>query len=98
EPRLVEALTHAASRSEQLWRQARPAADYAMVLPALREVLALVREAAAAKADRLQVSPYEALLDEYEPGGRTATIDAVFDHLAPFLPPFPATPMAPHAP
>ena len=88
EPRLVEALTHAASRSEQLWRQARPAADYAMVLPALREVLALVREAAAAKADRLQVSPYEALLDEYEPGGRTATIDAVFDDLARFLPDF----------
>ena len=48
EPRLVEALTHAASRCEQLWRQARPAADYALVLPALREVLALVREAAAA--------------------------------------------------
>ena len=88
EPRLVEALSHAASRCEQLWRQARPAADYALVLPALREVLALVREAAAAKADRLQVSPYEALLDEYEPGGRTETIDAVFDDLARFLPGF----------
>ena len=86
--RLVEALSHAASRCEQLWRQARPAGDFALVLPALREVLALVREAAAAKAGRLGVSPYEALLDEYEPGGRTAEIDAVFDDLAAFLPGF----------
>src|SRR5258707_1125758 len=86
--RLVEAMSRATNRCEQLWRQARPAADFALVLPALREVLGLVREAAAAKAERLGVSPYEALLDEYEPGGRTAVIDAVFDDLAQFLPGF----------
>ncbi|MFO1062024.1 MAG: carboxypeptidase M32 [Dongiaceae bacterium] len=88
EPRLVEALSRANSRCEQLWREARPAADFVLILPALREVLALVREAAAAKAEKLGVTPYEALLDEYEPGGRTAEIDALFADLAAFLPGF----------
>jgi carboxypeptidase Taq len=86
--RLVEAISKACSASEQLWRKARPAADFALVKPALAEVLARVREAAEAKAAKLGVSPYDALLDEYEPGGRAAEIDVVFDDLAAFLPGF----------
>jgi carboxypeptidase Taq len=86
EPRLVEALSRASSRCEGIWREARPASDFAKVAPALGELLALVREAAAAKAARLGGGLYEALLDEYEPGGKTASIDAVFDDLAGFLP------------
>ncbi len=84
--RLVEALSRAASACEQSWRLARPAADFAMVQPLLAELLALVREAGAAKAARLDCSPYDALLDEYEPGGRAADIEPVFDHLARALP------------
>ena len=68
EPRLVEALAKTVGRTETLWRQARPAADFALVKPALADLLALVREAAAAKAAKLGVGPYEALIDEYEPG------------------------------
>jgi carboxypeptidase Taq len=83
---LVEALTKACSASEMAWRKARPAADFALAKPHLEKVLALVREAAAAKAEQLGTSPYEALLDEFEPGGRTAAIDALFDDLAATLP------------
>ena len=83
---LVEALSKAVSRCEGIWRQARPASDYAMVRPALAEVLALVREAAEAKAARLGCAPYDALLDEFEPGARAAEIDRVFDALPAFLP------------
>ena len=61
---LVVALSKAASECEMLWRKARPAADFALVLPALTRLLALVREKAAAKADRLGKTPYEALLDQ----------------------------------
>ncbi|MBX6321822.1 MAG: carboxypeptidase M32, partial [Rhodospirillaceae bacterium] len=82
---LVEALSRAVTRCEGLWRKARPAADFAVVEAALGEVLALVRQVGRAKAEALGVSPYEALLDEYEPGGRTAEIDAIFDALAAFL-------------
>jgi len=87
-PGLVEALSKAASACEQTWRKARPAGDFAMVKPALAELLARVRESAAAKAERLGCSPYDALLDEYEPAGRSAEIDVVFDDLAKFLPTF----------
>jgi carboxypeptidase Taq len=86
EPPLVEALSRAASRCEGVWREARPAADFAKVVPALSDLLALVREAAAAKAARLGCGLYEALLDEFEPGGKVAAIDALFDDLATFLP------------
>jgi carboxypeptidase Taq len=83
---LVEALSKACSACEQLWRKARPAADFAMIAPALAEVLRLVRAAGEAKAARLGCTPYDALLDEYEPGGSAAEIERVFDELARFLP------------
>ncbi len=85
---LVEARTKAAMTCEMLWRDARPAADFSMVEQALGTVLALSREAGAAKAAALGLSLYDALLDEYEPGGRAATIDPIFDDYAAFLPDF----------
>ena len=83
---LVAALSKAGSECEMLWRKARPAADFPMVLPALRRLLCLVREKAAAKADRLGKTRYEALLDQYEPDGSTAAIDRLFDPVARALP------------
>jgi carboxypeptidase Taq len=83
---LVEAVSRACSECETIWRKARPAADFAMVLPGLEQVLRLKREVAAAKAERLQTSPYEALLDQYEPGGSKAAIDRLFDEISGFLP------------
>jgi len=85
-PDLVEALTKACSACEMVWRKARPAGDFALVRPALEEVLRRVRDVAAAKAARLGKSPYEALLDEYEPDGSTAAIDRLFGELATLLP------------
>jgi carboxypeptidase Taq len=83
---LVEAVSRAGSACEQIWRRARPANDFAMILPALQRVLDLMREVAAAKAARLGKSPYEALIDRYEPGITTAEIDRLFDDLAAALP------------
>jgi len=86
DPGLVEALTKASGRAESVWRKARPAGDYALAKPVLETLLGLVREAATAKADALGVSPYEALIDEFEPGLRVSEIDRLFDGLAGFLP------------
>jgi carboxypeptidase Taq len=83
---LVEALSRAKSQSEAVWRTARPADDFAMALPGLERVLGLTREAAVAKAEAFGTSPYEALLDQYEPGGSTALIDRLFDEIGGFLP------------
>jgi carboxypeptidase Taq len=85
---LVEAMSKAATSCEAVWRKARPAADFAAVKPYLETIFKLVREAAQAKAEKLKLSPYEALMDEYEPGSRTAAIDAIFSDYAAFLPEF----------
>ena len=85
---LVDALARAESACEMVWREARPAADFARVLPSLRSLLGLVRQVGAIKAEQLGVGIYDALLDQYEPGGRSAEIDPVFAHLEGFLPGF----------
>lgn len=85
---LVSSLSKAASRCEMIWREARVESDFAKVLPSLSDLLVLVRESAAAKADALGLSLYDSLLDEYEPGGRSAQIDPVFADLETFLPDF----------
>jgi carboxypeptidase Taq len=79
---LVEALSVATSECETAWRAARPANDFAAVAPLLDTVLRLTREQAAAKAAAFGCSPYDALLDSYEPGGTAARIDALFAELA----------------
>ena len=84
----VEALSRAATTCEAAWREARADSDFPRVLPHLARLLELVREAAQAKAERLGLTPYDALLDEYEPDGRAADIDALFADLASFLPEF----------
>jgi carboxypeptidase Taq len=83
---LVEAASRAASECEIAWRGARAEGDFAAVLPQFEQLLQLKREIAAAKAERLGTTRYEALLDTYEPGGSVAEIDRLFDALSGFLP------------
>jgi carboxypeptidase Taq len=83
---LVEAVARISSQCETVWRKARPANDFAAIRPLLEEMLCRQREVAVAKAERLGVKPFEALLDRYEPGGSVAMIDRLFGKLAAFLP------------
>jgi carboxypeptidase Taq len=83
---LVEAESRACSECEAVWRRARLENDAAAVLPGLEGILRIEREIAAVKAERLGTSPYEALLDQYEPGALVAEIDRLFDEIAGFLP------------
>jgi carboxypeptidase Taq len=85
---LVEARSRADAACELIWRSARTDNDYASLLPSFEEVLRLAREVAAAKSAKLGLSPYDALLDSYEPGARSEAIDTVFADLAAFLPGF----------
>lgn len=83
---LVAAQSLAVSECEMLWRGARAANDFAGLRPKLQGVLDLVVEAARIKAAAFGVDPYDALLDEYEPGASAAAIGAIFAELAAFLP------------
>ncbi|WP_366933182.1 carboxypeptidase M32 [Ferrovibrio sp.] len=87
-PKLVEARSKAANACEMVWRKAKPANDFKAFAKAFAPVLALTREVAAAKAAAFGCQPYDALLDEYEPGGSAARIDALFADLGKFLPGF----------
>jgi carboxypeptidase Taq len=83
---LVDATTRASSACHMAWREARPAADFARVREPLDRLLALLRESAAARAAATGLTPYEALMDLYEPGARIERIDALFADLAATLP------------
>jgi carboxypeptidase Taq len=87
-PELVAALARATAEAEMIWREARAEADFSRLRPALAEVLRLTREEAAAKAEVLGLTPYDALLEGYEPGLTAAEIDRLFAPLAAFLPDF----------
>lgn len=82
---LVAEMTRAGSACEAVWRDAKPRSDFAAVLPHFERVLAATREAASAKAAALGLSPYDALLDQYEPDARIAEIEQVFARLEAFL-------------
>ena len=86
--KLVEALSKASSDCEIQWRRARAEDGFSAFSSSLDGLLGLVRESAAAKAEALDLDPYDALLDEFEPGGRAKEIDLLFQDLAAFLPDF----------
>jgi carboxypeptidase Taq len=83
---LVEASSRAVSRAEMVWRDARQNGDFALLLPHLSQVLALQQQIGQAKGQALELSPYDALLDSYDPGLRQATIDPLFSELGAELP------------
>jgi len=81
----VERQTHARLRCEQLWRDMRARNDWAGFAPALEGVVALVREEAALRAEALGLAPYDALMEQYDPGARVAEIAPLLDDLGTFL-------------
>ncbi|MGX9962060.1 carboxypeptidase M32 [Roseomonas sp. F4] len=75
---LVEAVERANSACEKIWRQAKAAADFALVRPALTEVVKLQREVAQALGEALGMTPYDALMDGYQRGVTAADVEPVF--------------------
>ncbi len=76
---LVEQLTRACAVGQQVWIAARKADDFAQFRPKLEEVVRLKREQAAALG--YEATPYDPLLDEYEPGETTANVARVLSEL-----------------
>ncbi|MBB3897181.1 carboxypeptidase M32 [Roseococcus suduntuyensis] len=75
---LVEATTRANAACEKVWRDAKAASDFALVRPFLEEVLRLQRETAQAYAAATGLSPYDALMEGYQPGVTAAEVEPVF--------------------
>ncbi|MDG2034248.1 MAG: carboxypeptidase M32, partial [Rhodospirillales bacterium] len=86
ETSLVTALSKASNTCETRWRRARVDNDFNALKPLLAEVLFLSREAAQAKAEKLNCTPYDALMDQFTPGLRSDMVDTLFDRLGRELP------------
>ena len=85
--RLVEELTRTSVLGQQRWVEARQKDDFRLFQPLLEKMFDLKREQAAAVG--YQESPYDALLDEFEPGELTSNIRKVLaglrDQLVPLV-------------
>jgi carboxypeptidase Taq len=83
---LVRATEMSTARCEHAWRTQRPANDWAGFLPNLDAVFVNVREQAKRLSDKFGVSPYDAMMDLYEPGMRVRDVKTVFDPMREWLP------------
>ncbi|HEX7637389.1 MAG TPA: carboxypeptidase M32 [Burkholderiaceae bacterium] len=83
---LVERRALVTSRCEHAWRSQRPANDWAGFAANLEEVLDVAREEARHLAGRSGLGLYDALVDRYEPGMRSATLDRLFGEVKTWLP------------
>jgi carboxypeptidase Taq len=83
---LVEAQSLAAAHCEHAWRSQRPANDWVGFLENFREVLRIGREVAQRLSDATGLAPYDALMDQFEPGTTSAVVDHVFGDLQQWLP------------
>ena len=77
--RLVEELARAAVEAQQAWVEARASSTWSALRPHLVRMFALKREQAACQ--RPDLDAYDALLDDYEPGGRWRAIAPRFAEL-----------------
>ena len=76
---LVEEIARTTTMAKGAWTLARAEAKFARFAPHLEKLLDLKRQV----AERIGYStePYDALLDEYEPGARVADVQRVFEEV-----------------
>ncbi|HKA06837.1 MAG TPA: carboxypeptidase M32 [Gemmataceae bacterium] len=77
---LVEELARVTTRAQQVWQEARAKSDFASFRPWLEQIVGLKRREADAVG--YKDHPYDALLDEYEPGATAAEVRRVFAALS----------------
>lgn len=79
----IQKMSKLTSQALEVWRTAREKSDFKSFLPTLEKVVAMKRK----QADYLGFDdhPYDALLDEYEPGMTTQEVSEVLHGLVPKL-------------
>ncbi|MEJ0027118.1 MAG: carboxypeptidase M32 [Rhizomicrobium sp.] len=68
------------------WLEAKATGDFSLFAPGFKKLMAIHKEVAAAKGAALGLAPYDAMMDEMDPGLTSAVIDPIFDDLAASLP------------
>jgi carboxypeptidase Taq len=80
---LVADTAKAAALSQKIWREARDESDFKKFLPHLETVVDLRKQYAAAQ--KPWDSPYDPLLDDFEPGMKTLELQFLFGKIKPRL-------------
>ena len=84
---LVEKLSSASAKCEGVWEEARKESDFNIVLPYLDELVKLSKEESLILSEKLKCSPYEALINKFEPQSKEKDIKNIFENLEIFLVP-----------
>ena len=77
--KLVQDVARTSALAQKAWASARAASDFGRLRPWLEQIVALKR--AEAECVGYAEEPYDALLEDYEPGLRTAVAGRLFDAL-----------------
>ncbi len=94
---LIEEMSRTAVLAQSAWAEARRKSEFALFQPLLTKLIDLTRQS----ADHIGYTetPYDALLDEYEPGETTANVKQIFGALREELVPLvQAVVASPHQP
>jgi carboxypeptidase Taq len=83
---LMKIYTNASTKCELVWREARKNNDYLALKPHLQVVLNCVQQMAQSKAKIFQMTPYDALIDTYDPDRKTSEIRSVFNNIKNAIP------------
>lgn len=83
---LVTDLARTTTLAHEVWAKARAENDFASFAPTLEKIYDLMRQKAEALGYKER--PYDALLDEYEPGMKTGDVETLFAGLREDLVPF----------
>ena len=84
---LVQKLSSASAKCEGIWEEARKKSDFKIVQPHLEELIKLSKEESLILSDKLNCSPYEALINKFEPQSKEKEIKNIFENLEIFLVP-----------
>ena len=83
---LIQMKTQLAYRCEHAWRIQRKNNDWEGFKPNLEALITLVKEEAQSRAQAQNLTPYDALLNKFEPGMTTTRLEGVFGSLKSWLP------------
>ena len=84
---LVQQISKTAAKCEGEWQEARKNSNFNLIKNTLSELIYLTKEEADILGKVFNLSPYEALVNKFEPGLNIKLITDVFDDLQQFLTP-----------
>ncbi|MDC2992132.1 carboxypeptidase M32 [Pelagibacteraceae bacterium] len=84
---LIQKISRISAKCEGEWQEARKNSNFNLIKNSLGELIKLTKEEADILGKEFNLSPYDALVNKFEPGLNTQLIANVFDDLQQFLTP-----------